>query len=551
MIIKVLNQGKGKVKNAVDYVFNQSKHKGQEISLIYGDRKYVNAVSNTTDFNKAVRKWKYFSMVVSFNENEYALLNQVKDKILDAFNRFLTAGGEKLVPYIVVEHREEDKAHWHIIGLRYDVKTATFYDVLKPGFVEQFKVIKAFLHKEFGFDLEQSYKTIAEHVFADTKEYMKRVRDEVLDKAVKQDPDVFKKVNVKHNEFVKEMQGKTTEEIQEMYDRQIPKQDDYVEVKTNATENIVIERKKEMDFYKREVNLIDFIVKHGGVIKSTPNEKTCRIAFQGRVLLVDNKEGKWLYYDTSTNAGGSIFDFFQNYLNIDNFGVIKNKLKEFLEHGAAEKSPPQLASKTVEDTKERTFSTANYTKIFDKLQHPLWKERKLNPNLFRRYLGDIYTDQRNNLCFPMVDDTGRIVGFEVKNIKHFKGNVGTRQGFTTLLPAGVDLKDVKIAVVGESILDCLSFLVLSKGYEENIALLSSAGNITETHLEMLKKLKEKGFSFILVFDNDEQGKKYTQEVINAIGKEYCIVQTPKNKDWNDDLMEQWRYRHENEEQEQI
>ncbi|MEM3415607.1 MAG: toprim domain-containing protein [Thermoproteota archaeon] len=549
MIIKVLNQGKGKVKNAVDYVFNQSKHKGQEISLIYGDRSDVVNISKTIDFNRAVKKWKYFSVVVSFTENESSLLNkETKSLILDQFNRFITENGSKDVPYVVVEHKESKSIHWHIIGLRYDLETGSFHNPFKPGFENKFELLKAFLNKEINMDMVESKKTIAEHVFADTKEYMKRVRDEVLDKAVKQDPDVFKKVNVKHNEFVKEMQGKTKDEVKDRYFQLYPENKEYEPIRPDEIvdpQQEYIKLREDMKKYK-QVNLVGFIVSHGGKILSRSTSKIFRVGFQNSILLVNQKGEDWLYYDVNKNEGGSIFDFCEKYLDINNFGIIKRKIQEYLDNSQS-KDPLQLAPiQNNAGGPKKEFSLSNYTKIFNKVQHPLWRERKINPYLLRRYLDDIYTDQKNNLCFPIYNQENQIVGFEVKNINHFKGNVGSKQGFSMLKPVGTDFSSINIAVVGESMIDCLSYAILTQAYKEDVVFLSTSGVVGETHLEMLKKLKEKGFSFILVFDNDEQGKKYTQEVINAIGKEYCIVQTPKNKDWNDDLMEQWRIYNEEE-----
>lgn len=105
-------------------------------------------------------------------------------------------------------------------------------------------------------------------------------------------------------------------------------------------------------------------------------------------------------------------------------------------------------------------------------------------------------------------------------------------------------------IIAESILDSLSLLQMGKFKPEETLLISTGGNFNlnenKKNLDFFLDKAANANNRILAFDNDEQGKKYTQAFSDYLNERIRMQQEPQlrnnstyipfSKDCNDDLL---------------
>ncbi len=156
----------------------------------------------------------------------------------------------------------------------------------------------------------------------------------------------------------------------------------------------------------------------------------------------------------------------------------------------------------------------------------------LSEGVFPLYLNPVYLDLDKNL---EVTGCGVKRHSIQKNKKVFKWTIG-KKGLAILKQQG-GFNELYIC---ESVIDALSLECLYQKYDKKNnnkrAYISTCGTLTKEQRSYLKNL----FSLfegkkILAFDNNKQGKKYTDELLED--NTGLVVKFPKNvKDWNEVLL---------------
>jgi len=235
------------------------------------------------------------------------------------------------------------------------------------------------------------------------------------------------------------------------------------------------------------------------------------------------------YYWNSRSETGNSIDYLVKHLGYDFTTAVYELTKEKNIPG-----PPSVECFNIDNIKlsnnyNRAFAYLNKTRFID---NNIITQLKNNNHLF--------IDERNNIVFPIYDETGKIVGAELQGTltyKKFKGiSKGSKYGY------GFNIKtsrEPKKAFFFESAIDLLSFYQLCKyRFLENIdnsILISMAGlkpNIVEGTLKAFKSI----LSLFFCVDNDKSGQAFLN-VFKRQNKGYEAYLPPDNyKDWNEYLI---------------
>lgn len=297
---------------------------------------------------------------------------------------------------------------------------------------------------------------------------------------------------------------------------------------------------QEIERFRTEVNLVEFIVSHGATILSRSTENSYRIKYDDEIYLVSKKGSVWLFYCvTDDTKKGSIIDFCNTVLGITNLGFVRKYIRRYLE------LKPHIYTNINVKPKINTDITAYSEDLrHDKWRvysHKAWSERYINVSYIKPALTNVAVDIRGNLCFSVFDGEMKVIGYEVKGLRGFKQSIGSKQGMSVL-----GSYDGDTAVICESVFDCLSYFELHGNPDNPYLLFSTSGQLTETQLLTLYQLcvrysrLNRLSKVIIATDNDSQGWKYAQRIKNyllPLGLNMDIHYS-RLKDWNDDLKSQ-------------
>lgn len=148
-------------------------------------------------------------------------------------------------------------------------------------------------------------------------------------------------------------------------------------------------------------------------------------------------------------------------------------------------------------------------------------------------------DSKNNAVFVWYDHRGEIAGCDRngtyigKSGKRFKG---VHQ--PSVRDLGFKLKNGEPTkmYVFESAIDLISYYCLNRGKDKlkNALFVAMGGNRNDFIIDNYQLLYPNCKEIIICVDNDEGG----EEMVQAIdGKHEFVRETPRNKDWNEDLIE--------------
>lgn len=207
---------------------------------------------------------------------------------------------------------------------------------------------------------------------------------------------------------------------------------------------------------------------------------------------VNTKKNTW--YDFGEGKGGNILDFVAAHENIDLRGNLSAALA-FLDR--------QTITEYINTKVAQYFGAEVKIKKVQPLQNPALtdylKERKINPELAKKYLQEIYyiANKKHYFALCLKNDSD---GFEIRN-KYFKGGLRSKNITTIPHPSG----NGQVSVF-EGFMDFLSVLT-EQGIEQlktDAIILNSTSQIDQA----CEKIKATGYSKVFAFlDNDEAGQK--------------------------------------------
>ena len=290
----------------------------------------------------------------------------------------------------------------------------------------------------------------------------------------------------------------------------------------------------ELERFKTNINLVDFVYSHGFTeIDGRKSSRACTVLRRGPDKIGVSKSisnNHWIYFDIRIETGGSIIDFVQNETG-KNLGEVRITLRKWL--GIS----PKIKSK-IKLYRTPTCSEPNRLKVaaeFEKTKivirrHTFLESRKIEASTYLsdRFYGSIYKDRYKNAIFPHYDQEG-LCGLEKRNTKFWGFSAAGKKGlwFSRSKPGD------RRFVFGESAIDMLSYFQLrDDGYSR---YFSFSGNLSDDiQIPLLVKLADinPGIEFILAVDNDQPGLKLIQKIKMRCPSVKFSEDLPKNGfDW--------------------
>lgn len=600
MIVKLTKHGRGNVKKAIDYVLREKNAKGDKrelVEVIYGNPDEIIVLSNTSSFKEKVKKLKYFSGVIALSPGERLTPSQMQ-YLIEEFGKTLN-NSQTDIPFVVVKHLENDKEHYHFLGLRFDLITRSFCNPFRPGWQRKWVAWAKLMEHELGLAKVEEKKDSIEREYYRVQLLLERnprlqnlevkakalelaylcknfgleVEDErikrILSKADRPtprfcnttDPEEIRKIvrseierDRRHNEEYKPRQAATDSEyIIEFCDHYpiFVNSEEYSTLKRRkVTMEQVQNSKEELERFKREISLIDFWVANGGQVLERSTRNSYRIRWNGEKFLVSkNENGHWLFQgiDDETKRG-SIVDLC-NLMGMQNLGQIRKYLRQLIApvRGDEEKTERNTESEKVKQSTCVEPAAGGFEELrrlsWDTLvRMEIWKERCIDPLQLKEFLQEVYTDKHGNLCFPIINSQGEVIGYEVKGRNGFKLNYKSKQGLAFI---GVNSILNEAIVITESVFDALAYEALRQRPKRfhDCLYLSTSGQLTNNQVQQIKDLirHKKAVGrlnrVVLAFDNDAQGRKYAQKLKEHL-KNLEVEVTEHysfQKDWNDEL----------------
>ncbi|WP_317368938.1 DUF3991 and TOPRIM domain-containing protein [uncultured Tyzzerella sp.] len=294
-----------------------------------------------------------------------------------------------------------------------------------------------------------------------------------------------------------------------------------------------------------ETSLVDYAIRNGFRLKNS-DSRTFKVEKMGGLFIFKNGKG---FYHFTTNKKGNILDFAKEYLGLDfkqavesilGIRAYENNIGSFYLHKEKEKKSFKLPPKA-----------ENFNRVIDYLV----QTRKLDKEIVHLFINEdkIYQSKEENKKGIFYNCA--FVGYDENNIAKYCSLRG--MSLKSNFRKDIESSDKQYGFnfngtsqnlyVFESPIDLMSHMTIFK-IENKIdwkkdSRLSCGGLFDmaiDTYLEHHNNIE----NIIFCFDNDV-GKKenYGQEKAQEFGKKYkelgykCYLQTPKNKDFNQDLVE--------------
>jgi len=299
---------------------------------------------------------------------------------------------------------------------------------------------------------------------------------------------------------------------------------------------------KEIDRFKTNISLIDYIEANGGVINEEKSSQSSKIIdFNDSKFIVSKNDNEhYVYFDTFNNKNqGTIIDFYQKNINLKaDFKATILALRKFEKDGYITKN---AINKNTTKKEIDIQSYYNSLKILDKKDiENIVKIRKIDENIINKFKYTIRKDNKNNIVFinnsfniyPNSNNVSQVCGFSKKNLTtNFKGEIGEKGlwGSPYLNP------NSKNIYLFESSFDALAFSDLTQKEGQYIAFNGSFGEKQLLYLENLIQ-RITGQKLVCCFDNDKIGESYTQKIKEKFTNINIEVLKPSLKDFNEDLI---------------
>lgn len=267
------------------------------------------------------------------------------------------------------------------------------------------------------------------------------------------------------------------------------------------------------------------------------------------LIITSYQNGHYLYFNPQIRHDrGNIFNYCKN-RKIKAETLLKNYIPN-LENKESKERKATKSIKPKDDLKvkiERAKERINELKSVD-LNEEFFKIKKISKETIEnfKYKGAIKKNNYNDICFrmfiPIVDEEKSCFLFSgvsqrllTPHKKDKDGNIFERprkiychgvKGVELLYGNKLEtLKDAEVIIISESIIDSLSMaeLLEDKHDFKKGLLLSTVGNFDfektlKPFLDQIIKSQEKEVKIYLVFDNDDQGKIFSEIVFNYLNK---------------------------------
>lgn len=309
-----------------------------------------------------------------------------------------------------------------------------------------------------------------------------------------------------------------------------------------------------------QIPMNELIAKLGFKIKREKTSRNSIVMKNDRETIVINRgyrDGNYLYYNVNEPEDrGTIFNFCKN-RDIDIHQLVNQTNIQNIKHTIDPKN---------KDYSPRIAKEFNQLPIYNKSNiNSLEDIRKISSKITNMF-SSIKTDKWKNVVFP---------SYTVEEIKDYKHNTITisgitkkllerplthdrngikyekpinslekgKKGISVLKADGVKTVNITKIIVGENLIDNLSYLEMKKIDPKKVLLIAFNGGIKkESEIAFLETLKQlsNAKEIVLVYDNDEKGFQYdlsTKKLLDETEKNKLsiIIDKSEFKDWNEDI----------------
>lgn len=298
------------------------------------------------------------------------------------------------------------------------------------------------------------------------------------------------------------------------------------------------------DDFKRLINLGSFIGSYGYVLNKKSSTKTSSVlqkidadgnSSETLIVRINNQNGQYVYSNPNNRFDkGSIIDFVNNKISLGDFNKTSLILNNYLGEAIQEPTP---VFKIKEKIKKEGFEKQDFNltplKNFTYLvSRGITEKTIFSPEFTNRIFNYIKKSENSkkefiNIAFPMYNDTG-LSGAEIKNDK-LKGTLeGSNQIDSVWISNFNKDKPIDKLVLGEAIIDLLSYYQLHHIEGENVIYVGSNGYWTRQQMELCQKnivLKYKPGSIVLANDYDLNGILYNINLAGFLGSDKDRIET--------------------------
>ena len=461
-------------------------------------------------------------------------------------------------------HRDERTPHIHclVVPLTSDGRLSADYFIGTPAKLRAYQDRYGLLMEKFGLQRGIPKKlTNRKHI--DTQEYYKSVNA-----LAKEAEEMTNEINASNISKLKEQlvgfavrakEAETKAEYALRSHESISNQQN----KKFLKEHFDQERNQIFDWIKREIPLADFAVSRLGwrVVKEKSTKRDLVLAHptHGRIIVPTRPQSSnahWVYSLANQKGGGTLIDLLRQ-AKWD-WKDIKELAQGYVSRPWAEvvsKPSPYFVGRHISDPLEeekRAMERMEAVKVVNSSQETYLEKRGIARENYQDF-SQLRTNG-SQAVFPLytVDkDQIRLsstitysFGPNDESLKHFQK--GSPRGVALLTPS----KRVKYIVICESPLDALSYkelklnagILAEKERMDHTILLATCGNlsvqINKSLESVFEQAKAKDQEIILAFDNDNSGKKMSQELGRLLQEKQCRyrVEFPEEgKDWNEAL----------------
>ena len=295
-------------------------------------------------------------------------------------------------------------------------------------------------------------------------------------------------------------------------------------------------RNDELNDFKTNINLVDFVASYGfvkDVEKSSKSTICMRDASGYKILISLSSNSHWQYFSVHDNSdNGTVIDFVAKMENC-NLGQIRKILRNWHGQPVTISEHNHVKKKNTKDIQR----VKSYLKRFKNVSESPYLNKRgiLNQTIIcDLFKGRVLEGYRSAVIFPHFNTQG-ICGYEVRSddFTYF-----SETGEKSLWLSNKNPSYDKIVFL-ESPIEALSYYQLFPG--EYCLLVSPCGNwspsVTKTINTLILRNKER--KFIAAFNNDEGGERQYRQLKTIFEKldMHITKHIPVNKgqDWNDQL----------------
>jgi hypothetical protein len=284
----------------------------------------------------------------------------------------------------------------------------------------------------------------------------------------------------------------------------------------------------------RRIDLIALAQSMGyAVDRAESTQHSTKLRKDSEVLIAaPAKDGTWSYFNSqvSTDNGG-VVQFMQNRLGSGaSLGDVRRALRPFLANVDVSTSPQAVQ----ERERDHTAARQGWNAASKPVVPSYLAERGITEVTLTSYAHDqVREDRRGNVLFAHRDQSGNVLGFEVKG-RSWSGYAKGGQKTLAIFGTSDAHQSAKRIVLTESGIDSLS-LAQIEGRDDSL-YVSTGGGFGKRTLEEVKALvaAHPGAEIALGFDNDYAGEEMAEKVSEAFDFETTRLR-PIGKDWNEDL----------------